>query len=512
MKSEGLTMHSNKAPKKAAEAPSAPSRPFPALRNTIARLALAVLIAVHASRCSVNPATGKSQLALMSEEQEIQTGRQADQGIAAELGLYPDEGLQRYIHQVGSSVAAKSERPNLPWQFRVVDDPVVNAFALPGGFIYVTRGILAYFGSEAELVGVLGHEIGHVTARHSVEQMSQAQLASVGLGVAMIASETVRQFGGLAQAGMGLLFLKFGRDDERQADELGLRYLVRSSYDPNEMPKTFRTLDRVSAAAGGGRVPAWLSTHPAPEDRYQGLSQQVAALPPESRKGEVRRDAYLSRLGGLTFGPNPREGIFKDNVFYHPGLAFKIAFPPGWKMVNEKQAAGAVSPEEDAVVIVTMAEGKSPEEAAQAFFAKNRGVERGNPISPNFYPFRTASSQDASGQPVQQLEGVVGFVERGGAILQLRGMALAERWSGYQAAVRQSLGSFEKLTDPRYLNVQPKKVEIVRVPSAMSFEQFVSRYPSTVDAQSVAILNSVQTTDSLEAGRLMKRVVGGEMP
>jgi predicted Zn-dependent protease len=481
------------------------------LRHLVGGLAVALLVALPAARCSVNPATGKSQLAFMSEEEEIRTGKQADQGIASELGLYPDEELQRYIQQVGAGVAARSERPNLPWQFRVVDDPVVNAFALPGGYIYVTRGILAHFGSEAELVGVLGHEIGHVTARHSVEQMSQAQLAGIGLGVAMIASETFRQFGGLAQAGMGLLFLKFGRDDEREADDLGLRYLVRSSYDPSEMPKTFRTLDRVSSASGAGRVPNWLSTHPAPEDRYQRLSQEVAALPPESRKGEVKRDAYLERLNGLTFGTNPREGFFKDNVYFHPGLAFTIAFPPGWKTVNEKQAAGALAPQQDALVAVMAAEGASPEQAAQAFFSKNR-VERGDPVAPNFYPFRTVPEQEAGAPPTQQLQGIVGFVESGGRILQLRGMSVAERWSGHEGAVRQSLRSFGTLTDPRYLNVQPKKVEIVRLPSAMSLSEFMNRYPSTVDAKTLAIVNGVQENASLEAGRLMKRVVGGQTP
>lgn len=478
----------------------------------LGRLALAAFLAVHTAACSVNPATGKSQLAIMSEAQEIETGRQADQEAVAQLGLYPDENLQRYIDRLGSSLAARSERPNLPWQFRVVDDPAVNAFALPGGFLYVTRGILAHLGSEAEVAAVLGHEIGHVTARHSVEQTSRAQLATFGLGVAMIASEDLRQYGQLAQAGLGLLFLKFSRDDERQADDLGLRYLTRLSYDPTQMPNVFVTLGRVSAASGAGRVPNWLSTHPAPEDRFQRLSQQIAALPPEARRGEVKRDSYLERLSGLTFGPNPREGFFKDNVFYHPDMAFRITLPAGWKMVNEKQAVGAVSPQQDAVVVVTPAEGRSPEEAAQTFFARQRGIERGSKIGQGFYGFRTLPQQDAARQQGQPVEGIVGFVERGGRILQLRGMAAAERWKSYQPTVGGSLESFEKLTDPRYLNVQARRLEIVRLPSAMSFEQFLSRYASAADAQAVAILNGAEAGASLEAGRLMKRVVGGELP
>src|SRR5256885_141359 len=155
-------------------------------------------------------------------------------------------------------LAATSERPNLPWTFRVVDDPVVNAFALPGGFIFVTRGILAHVNSEAELAGVVGHEIGHVTARHSVSQMSKQQLAQLGLAVGALASPDVGRYAGVASQALGVVFLKYSRDDESQADELGLRYMRRATYDPREMPHVFEMLARVSQAQGGGRVPGWL--------------------------------------------------------------------------------------------------------------------------------------------------------------------------------------------------------------------------------------------------------------
>jgi predicted Zn-dependent protease len=175
--------------------------------------------------CAVNPATGSRELSLVSESQEIQMGREADPAITAQMGgLYADSSLQRFVRQVGLSMSATSERPTLPWSFKLLDDNLINAFALPGGFIYITRGILGYMNSEAELAAVLGHEIGHVTARHSASQITRAQLATIGLGVGSIFSETVRDFGGVASTGLQLLFLKYGRDDERQADELGFRY------------------------------------------------------------------------------------------------------------------------------------------------------------------------------------------------------------------------------------------------------------------------------------------------
>ncbi len=209
--------------------------------------------------CSMNPATGQRQLSLISEAQEVEIGRNTDQQMVQQTGLYPDDDLQTYVQELGEDMAKLSERPDLPWHFRVVDDPIVNAFALPGGFIYVTRGILAHLGSEAELAGVIGHEIGHVTARHSANQLSKAQLATLGLGIGMVVSEDFRRFGDLAQSGLGLLFLKFGRDDERQADDLGFRYASRAGHNPAAMADVFETLGRVSASASAGsRLPSWL--------------------------------------------------------------------------------------------------------------------------------------------------------------------------------------------------------------------------------------------------------------
>jgi len=207
-------------------------------RSAVAGFMAALLVL---AACATNPATGKRQIALISEEQEIAMGREADQQVQQQLGLYPDQELQAYVNRVGQKLAAASERPNLPWTFRVVDDPVVNAFALPGGHIYVTRGLLTHLTSEAELASVIGHEIGHVTGRHSVEQMSKAQLAQIGLIAGMIVKPELARYGDLATQGLQLLFLKYSRDDERQADGLGLRYMYQQNYDPREMPAVFST-------------------------------------------------------------------------------------------------------------------------------------------------------------------------------------------------------------------------------------------------------------------------------
>ena len=178
------------------------------------RSAVPLVILTLISGCATNPATGKRQLMLVTEAQEIEMGRQADKEVEGAFGLYPDEKVQAYVARLGASLVSGSERQNLPWTFRVVDDPTVNAFALPGGFIYVTRGLMTHLNSEAELVSVLGHEMGHVTARHSAAMISKQQFAMLGLGVGMVVRPELQQFGQLAQAGVGLMFLKFGRDAE----------------------------------------------------------------------------------------------------------------------------------------------------------------------------------------------------------------------------------------------------------------------------------------------------------
>jgi predicted Zn-dependent protease len=465
------------------------------------------LLALGFGGCSVNPATGKRQIALISEQQEIAMGLESAKGAEAQYGRYPDDELQAYVSEIGQRLAAASERPQLPWSFTVIDDPTVNAFALPGGQIFVTRGILTHFNSEAELASVLGHEIGHVTARHSVEQLSTQQLASLGLGVAMIASEDMRPYGGMIAQGMQLMFLKFSRDDESQSDMLGLRYMTRTGYDPNEMPKMFVTLGRISELQGGGRIPAWASTHPDPVNREQDTYDRIAALPPDQRSGMVNREGYLRRLEGVVYGDDPRQGYFVGNAFYHPELEFKLLFPDGWQTMNTRQFVAAVSPEQTAIVQLSLARESSSAAAANAFF-EGGSIERGPSWGRSFHQFRTKPSEE---QPTV-VRGLAGFIEHGELVYRLVGYTTDDRWQDYQRTLEGSLGTFAKVTDRRYLDVTPKTVELVELPRPMTIAQLNRRYPSTIDEESLAIANSVELDTVIPAGTLVKRVVGGQLP
>jgi predicted Zn-dependent protease len=474
-------------------------RPLPVRAVFVALLA--------ASGCAVNPATGERQLSLVGEGQEIQMGREADVEISASLGLMDDEGWQTYVQSLGDRMALASERPNLPWTFRVVDDHIVNAFALPGGFIYITRGILTHFSSEAELMGVLGHEIGHVTARHSVNQMSRAQLAQLGLGVGSILAPDLAPLAQAAGAGLGLLFLRYGRDDERQADDLGLRYMTREGYDPLEMAATFEMLaDASGAREEGGRVPAFLSTHPDPLERRDRIIARVEAGQVSGTR--VERESYLRRLEGMPFGEDPRQGYFEENAFFHPELAFRLDFPVGWQTLNGRDAVQGVSAEEDALLVLTLDDASTPGAARDAFLGEE-GIQGGNLSSQAVNGLPAARADFLATTEQGTLAGAVVFILHAGSVYRILGYAPEARWSARSSAVRGALGSFRRVTDPAVLNRQADEIELVRTTAGMTVEEFHRRYPSEVPIETVATINHLELGETIPSGTLVKRVVSG---
>ncbi len=479
------------------------NRPIPA-----SVLAMLLGAAALTGSCATNPATGNKQVMLISEQQEIALGQKEDENVSKSMGLYDDPELQAYVEDLGLQLARSSERPLLPWSFKVVDDPVVNAFALPGGYIYVTRGILAHMGSEAQLVSVLGHEIGHVTARHSANQISKAQLANLGLGLGMAVAPELQAAGSLLQAGTGLLFLKFSRDDERQADDLGLRYAARNDYDLLEATAMHETLKAVSAASGRGGVPGWTSTHPEPDNRIERIEEKIQDMG-ESQAGVlVERDRFLRQLDGMTFGENPREGFFEGNTFLHPDMAFRFDIPQDWQGVNQKQSAGALSPNRDAAVVLTLSQHADLMTAAREF-VRETGVRAEQPQRGQFngLPAVWMGIEGTSGQT--SVAGRVAFVRHADRTFEFFGYTASSRWDQYRASIDRSLQSFARVTDSRVLNMQPARVQIVEVPRGMSLREFDESYPSSIDLKKVAILNQLSPDAQLSRGDLVKRVVGG---
>src|SRR5574338_509596 len=437
-------------------------------------------------------------------------GQQAAEEAKATYGLVDNPALQQYVSSVGLKIAKTTERPELPWAFYVIDDASVNAFALPGGPVFITRGILGAMNNEAELASVVGHEIGHVTARHSVQQMSQQQLAQLALGVGAVLSPTVAQFGDIAAQGLGLLFLKYGRDDERQADDLGFRYALTNGYDVREMDDVFRSLQRLGDASKQSPLPTWLSTHPGEAERIQTIDAKLAQLTPaQLASAKVNAREYMQHINGLVYGANPRNGFFQNATFYHPDLRFKMSLPSGWQGQNLSQAVIAVSPQQDAIIQLTLAEGNSPETAARAFLSQ-QGIQAGQATreTVNGVPAVASLFQAQTDQGV--IQGLAAFFTYNGNTYQVIGYSPAQRYSAYDQTFRQSLGSFAPVTDPQILNVQPAKVSTVSLPQAMTLAEFAQSYPSSIPMTELAILNQVEDPNAqIPAGTLMKQVAGG---
>ncbi|MEL7058765.1 MAG: M48 family metalloprotease [Acidobacteriota bacterium] len=458
--------------------------------------------------CATNPATGKRQLSLVSEQQEIQIGRQTDPQIVQQYGLYDDPDLAAYVDEIGQRLAAESERPDLPWTFRVLDDPVVNAFALPGGFIYMTRGIMAHFSSEAELAAVLGHEIGHVTARHGADRLSKAQLANLGLGVGMIAApELAQAFGGLAQSGLQLLFLQHSRDDEREADALGFRYAQLENYDPGAFVDVFRMLSASSGGSEGARLPTYLSTHPHPEERMQTAQERVDALPPEQRAGERGQERHMRLIEDVIFGPDPRQGFFQGRDFVHPDLAFRLTLPSGWTAFNTRSAVVALSPDEDAMFQLMLAPEETTEAAARSFYGQ-QGIQLGQ--SWRDQRGGLALEQEryfSAGTGEQQILGTAAFSRYDGRTYRLLGAARSNAWNDAGRPLQETIDSFAQLTDRRLLRVEPQRVRLVTLDRPMTLEQFNIRYPSDVPMETLRRLNH-HLEDTIPRGTQVKRIVG----
>ena len=465
---------------------------------------LAVSGLLLAAGCATNPATGKSEISLVSESQEIEMGKQGAQETLASMPLVADSNVQRYVRRVAMELVGVAERPNLPWNFYVLEDAAVNAFAYPGGFIFITRGILTHMNSEAELAGVLGHEIGHVTARHTASQITKAQLAQIGLVAGSVLSSTVAQMAGAASQGLGLLFMKFGRDAEYQADELGFRYMTKDGYDPRAMSSMFTMLQRQSAMGGAGRLPEWQSTHPDPENRVAKNEQRVGQVQTTPASLKSNRDQFLQVINGLTFGDDPRQGYFEQNIFYHPDLKLRFTFPQGWKTQNLPASVLGASPEQDAVVRLSFAKG-SPQQALQQFMGQ-QGIQAGRASTNPINGLPAATSEFTVQTEQGQIAGLATFVQHSGQTFQVLAYTTGQK---YQSIVNTLLGSVQSiapLTDQSKLNVQPNRVTLVKLPKDMTIDAFHRTYPSDIPFEYVAIINGVEAGTLLKAGTLVKQV------
>jgi predicted Zn-dependent protease len=479
----------------------------------LGKSAAAGVVACGMVACATNPATGNREFSLMSEEQEIQLGQQMDGEVRKQMGVYDDPELQRYVEGVAMRLARASERPNLPWHFTVVDEPAINAFALPGGYIYVTRGILPFLETESELAGVLGHEIGHVTARHSAQQYTKATSAGIGVTLLSIFVPEARPLQGVTETALGVLFLKYGRDDELQADELGVRYTSATGWDPAGVAGMLRTLGRLDEADGSRRgVPNWLSTHPTPADRVEKIQALVKTVPRNSPDIAVNETEFLRRVDGIVFGDSPGDGIVRGNSFLHPELRLAIAFPPKWDVRNSAEQVLAKAPDRENYVLlqlVPQASG-SLEQIARGTMA-NAG-------------FRQLSGERAQvngldayvGTYQGEMQGLGSVVTLAAHIVHQRnvyllaGFAPANEFRAVQDQFTQTIRSFRELSRQEAENIRPNRIDLYTVRQGDTWSSIAEEIGrGAVKPSTLAIMNNYEPSQSPKPGDRIKVVVEG---
>jgi len=390
----------------------------------------------------------------------------------------------------------------------VLDTPVVNAFAVPGGYVYLTRGILAYLNDEAELAGVIGHELGHENARHIAQQMSRQQVAQLGLNVGMAFSEDFRKYAGLAQLGASMLFLKFSRDNERQADDLGVEYGSKSGYDTYRMAAFFQTLERLNPAGTSG-LPDWFSTHPDPGNRVTAVNNKTEEWRRKLNRTQyaIKRDDYLKAVNGIIFGEDPRQGYVEGNAFYHPTMRFTFPVPNGWQVNNTSSQVQIVSDKQDAVILLMQDKATSVSSAADQFIQEAKAaVQSRERLVVNGFQTEKVVARLVSGQDT--LRTMSYFIAKGGAVYAFHGMTRWNQYSQYSPTFTRTLGGFKNLDDPSKINVTPEKIIVKTITKTGSLKAILKQFgTSDNELEDQAVLNGMKLADIVSAGTLIKIVV-----
>lgn len=475
----------------------------------IAQLTLLALVVA----CATNPVTRRRELTLMSESQEIAVGRDADLQVRQEMGLSNDPELQRYISAIGQRMAKISERPALPWQFAVVDQPAVNAFAIPGGFIYITRGILPFLDNEAELAGVIGHEIGHVTARHSVQQYTRQIGGTLGLTALGIFVPAARPFGDVAGAGLGVLFLKYGRDDERQSDALGARYASTVGYDPAGVPAFLSTIGRLDEAAGDRKgVPNFLSTHPDPLSRVEEIQPLVRELRAGRTSLALNRDAFMQRVDGIIYGDSPEQGLVRGSAFLHPVLRFRLDFPTNWEIANSAAQVVAKAPDRDAFMLLQLVQkpqGRTVQDVAIDSMTRAgfRAVEGQR---------TTINDLDAFiGVYRGQIEGLgevamrAAHIAHAGNIYMVGGLVPPQAFNTADRTFTGSIRSFRALSASEAESIRPHRIDLHTVRAGDTWDSLAERSGGAIKAATLAVMNNAAPGSQPQPGTRIKIVAGG---
>ncbi len=477
----------------------------------------ATVFLLIAAGCAVNPVTGRTDLVLMSEGDEIRLGEQVKQQVLQQYQVYDDPELQNYVQRVGSKLAANSHRSHLNYSFTVLDSKEVNAFALPGGHIYITRGLMAYLNSEAELAAVLGHEIGHVTARHAVRQYSATQLASIGITLGSLLLPGGYQGVGQQLGGIlgGALLRGYGREHELESDRLGAEYLARSNYNPQAMLDVIRVLKNqesleLKMARVEGREPrvyhGLFATHPDNDTRLQeviGYADQITKV----ESPYIGRQAYINRIDHLAFGDSASQGTVRGRNFYHGQLDFTLRFPADWKIINQPQRLVGQAPGTDAIVQLTL-QPLDRQLTPRDFMIKTLGLKQlGNEQSRDINGLKahSATALVDMGSGKQQMSRITAIYYGDSAYILVGLTRDPAAFGRYDEVFLETAGTFRPMTKADREAAKPLSVKIIEAGKGTSYPSLAQASPLEKYAEEqLRLLNGDFPKGSLQPGEKIK--------
>lgn len=494
------------------------------MRPIISNISLILVLVLLFSACSVQQSaiSGSKRAYGYSWDQEKQIGKEADKQIQQQYGVYDNDELRAYVDNIGQEMLAVSHmnRPDTPseydgtdFYFRILDSPVVNAFALPGGYIYVTRGLLAHLDNEAQLSVVLGHEIGHVIARHASQRAFEQQMGQIALIGGAIGGELLGLPGGdilgIGSQAAQLLFLSYSRDDERESDQLGVEYASMQQYKAAEGAQFFVSLERMSKQSGQS-IPDWQSTHPDPAERAKSIPELAEQWRAKGYEQTIdNTDQYMGKLDNMVYGENPREGFTRNSNFYHPDMKFQFPYPEDWQVVNQRSLVAVLSKDQDAVSIMTLDGQSAGAESSVNEFLNQEGIttlRKEKAESNGLSAFRAeANAQTEDGT---QLKFYLYAIEYNGSIYRFLNYTTVEKYGAHASYFNEITSGFRELTDSDILNIQPVRLQAVKASRSGTFQSFL---PTNLESLSIqvspedlAIMNQVGLDEKINTGTWLK--------
>ena len=471
----------------------------------------------------VNPVTGQTERSVMSEAAEIEEGKKAHAQVLQEYGVVKNARLQAYVNELGQRLAKQSHRSQLKWTFTLLDSPEINAFALPGGYVYVTRGIMAYMEDEGDLAGVMGHEIGHVTARHGAQRATREQNAGLGVLAASVlgalleakgvagAGQAASQVSQTAAAGY---VATYGRDQELQADGLGAEYLSRTNYDPKNMISVITVLKNQErfaadqARAEGRAAPAqnsWLASHPSNDQRLQTITQLAAQY--KGNYSDDGRARFLQAINGMDFGDGADQGVTRGRNFYHEPLGIAITAPAGWKIQNGADQLTLINPTQDAGLImktVPAEAGKTHEEIIRKLLKPTDGRVERLTINGLAATHFVGGRNDAQGK-AQPVEATLVSGPANAVYLLAYASKDAAALQRARGSLQEAQGSFRPITAADRAAAKPWVVKTVPYPRG-GFAELARTSPLGTPEQQLRLINGYYGGGEPAPGQLVKMI------